>query len=74
LTAICGKVSIVKRPGELGVHSMDAFNLVVPNLRQAEDFYKTFGQNVREEGESLGLYIVGNPTAGRAFPRATARN
>ena len=60
MTAIGGKVSIVKRPGELGVHSMDAFNMVVPNLRLAEDFYKTFGLDVREEGESLGLYTFGN--------------
>jgi catechol 2,3-dioxygenase-like lactoylglutathione lyase family enzyme len=60
MTAIGGKVSIVKRPGELGVHSMDAFNMVVPNLRVAEDFYKTFGLDVREEGNSLGVYTFGS--------------
>jgi catechol 2,3-dioxygenase-like lactoylglutathione lyase family enzyme len=60
MTAIGGKVSIVKRPGELGVHSMDAFNMVVPNLHVAEDFYKTFGLDVREEGNSLGVYTFGS--------------
>ena len=60
MTAIIGKVAKTKRPGELGVHSMDAFNMVVPDLRVAEDFYKTFGLDVREEGEGLGLYTYGS--------------
>ncbi len=60
MTAIGGKVAIVKRPGELGVHSMDTFNMVVPNLRVAEDFYKTFGLDVREEGNTLGIYTFGS--------------
>jgi catechol 2,3-dioxygenase-like lactoylglutathione lyase family enzyme len=59
MTAIGGKVSVVKRPGELGVHSMDAFNMVVPNLPHAEDFYKSFGLDVREEGNALALYTFG---------------
>jgi hypothetical protein len=58
MTAIGGKVAIVKRPGELGVHSMDTFNMVVPSLRVAEDFYKTFGLDVREEGNTLGIYTI----------------
>jgi catechol 2,3-dioxygenase-like lactoylglutathione lyase family enzyme len=60
MTAIGGKVEIVKRPGELGVHSMDSFNFVVPNLRVAEEFYKTFGLDVREEGNALGVYTYGS--------------
>ena len=60
MTAITGKVAIVKRPGELGIHSMDAFNMVVPDLKVAESFYKTFGLNVREEGNTLGLYTDGS--------------
>lgn len=60
MTAITGKVEIVKRPGELGVHSMDTFNMVVPDLRVAEDFYKAFGLDVREEGNGLGLYTFGS--------------
>ncbi len=60
MTAITGKVEIVKRPGELGIHSMDTFNMAVPNLKVAEDFYKTFGLDVREEGNGLGLYTFGS--------------
>ena len=31
---------VVKRPGEVGVHSLDAFNFTVPDLAQAEKFSK----------------------------------
>lgn len=60
MTAITGKVAITKRPGELGIHSMDTFNMMVPDLRVAEDFYKAFGLDVREEGNTLGLYTFGS--------------
>ncbi len=60
MTAITGKVEIVKRPGELGIHSMDTFNMVVPDLKVAEDFYKSFGLDVREEGNGLALYTFGS--------------
>jgi catechol 2,3-dioxygenase-like lactoylglutathione lyase family enzyme len=59
MTAIGKKIEIVKRPGELGIHSMDTFNMVVPDLKQAETFYKTFGLDVREEGNDLGVYTFG---------------
>ena len=29
-----------RRPGELGVHSLDHFNFVVPDVAQAEKFYE----------------------------------
>lgn len=60
MTAITGKVEIVKRPGELGIHSMDTFHMAVPNLKVAEEFYKTFGLDVREEGNNLALYTFGS--------------
>ncbi|WP_407495695.1 VOC family protein [Pseudooceanicola sp. MF1-13] len=60
MTAITGKIGITKRPGELGVHSMDQFNMVVPDLTKAETFYREFGLDVREEGETLGLYTFGH--------------
>ncbi|MEY8097195.1 VOC family protein [Falsihalocynthiibacter sp. S25ZX9] len=60
MTAITGKVGITKRPGELGIHSMDTFHMVVPDLRVAQDFYTSFGLDVREEGEGLGLYTFGS--------------
>ena len=49
-----------KRPGELGVHSVDHFNFIVPDLKQAQTFYSDFGLDVREEGNSLGLYTAGH--------------
>ncbi|WP_346910132.1 VOC family protein [uncultured Roseibium sp.] len=60
MTAITGKIGITKRPGELGIHSMDAFNMIVPDLTEAETFYRTFGLDVREEGDGLGLYTFGS--------------
>ena len=48
-----------RRPGELGVHSVDHFNFAVPDLKQAQSFYTGFGLDVREEGEGLGLYTFG---------------
>jgi catechol 2,3-dioxygenase len=60
MTAITGKIGITKRPGELGIHSMNAFHMAVTNLKDAETFYKSFGLDVREEGETLGLYTFGS--------------
>ncbi len=48
-----------RRPGELGVHSVDHFNFVVPDLKHAQKFYTDFGLDVREEGNALGLYTAG---------------
>lgn len=60
MTAITGKIGVTKRPGELGVHSMDTFSMIVPSLKDAEGFYKSFGLDVREEGDGLGLYTFGS--------------
>lgn len=61
MTAITGKLGVTKRPGELGIHSMDTFHMVVPDLAVAQDFYTAFGLDVREEGDGLGLYTYGSP-------------
>ena len=61
MTQIQGYVAPTRRPGELGVHSMNQFNLAVPDVKVAEGFYKSFGLDVREEGNSLGLYTFGHP-------------
>lgn len=60
MTAIGGKIGVNKRPGELGIHSMDTFNMVVPDLKVAQDFYSAFGLDVREEQNTLGLYTHGS--------------
>ena len=44
-----------KRAGELDMHSVDHFNVVVPDLKQAKTFYADFGLDVREEGNGLRL-------------------
>ncbi len=60
MTAIRGFVGASRRPGVLGVHSMDNFNMLVPDLEKAKEFYSAFGIDVREEGNALGLYTFGN--------------
>lgn len=52
---------VQRRPGELGVHSLDRFNFMVPDLKQAEKFYGEFGLNLQEENGSIALYTHGNP-------------
>lgn len=61
MTQITGFVGPTRRPGELGVHSVDTFNLAVPDLKVAHDFYTAFGLDVREEDNGLGLYTTGHP-------------
>lgn len=50
----------IRRPGVLGVHSLDHFVLVVPDLAVAKSFYEDFGLVVREEEGGLGLYTDGH--------------
>src|ERR1700749_4340055 len=50
-----------RRPGELGVPSLDHFNFVVPDVAQAETFYGQFGLNAKEEDGKLALYTHGHP-------------
>ena len=61
MTEIAGYVPPSRRPGELGVHSVDTFHFAVPDLKVAEGFYSAFGLQVREEGNALGLYTEGHP-------------
>jgi catechol 2,3-dioxygenase-like lactoylglutathione lyase family enzyme len=50
-----------RRPGELGVHSVDHFALAVPDVAAAENFYGAFGLATRQEGDRLGLYTHHHP-------------
>src|SRR5215213_157701 len=52
---------VARRPGELGVHSLDRFNFSVPDLAQAQKFYSSFGLEVKEQGGGLDLYTHGHP-------------
>jgi len=55
------KDPVPRRPGEVGIHSVDAFNFSVPDLTAADKFYREFGLDVRDEGGTLGLYTFGHP-------------
>src|SRR5438046_3006403 len=50
-----------RRPGELGVHSLDRFNFSVPDLDAARKFYASFGLDVRAERDVLNIHTHGHP-------------
>src|SRR5436190_24302249 len=43
------------------MHSLDGFNLLVPDVAEAEKFYGLFGLNTKEEDGKLALYTQGHP-------------
>jgi catechol 2,3-dioxygenase len=51
----------IRRPGTLAVHSLDHFEMEVPDLDVAEHFYRAFGLDVRRDTCALGLYVPNNP-------------
>ena len=61
MTQIGGFVPPTRRHGAVGVHSMDYFNMSVPDLEHARQFYTKFGLDVREEQGGLGLYTFDHP-------------
>jgi len=58
MTAIRGYVPATDQPG-LGVHSLDHFVLVVPDLAPAQQFYSDFGLDVAVTGNALALKTFG---------------
>jgi catechol 2,3-dioxygenase len=50
----------MRRPGVLAVHSLDHFVMQVPDLAEAKNYFTLFGLDVKEEGDTLGLYCVGD--------------
>jgi catechol 2,3-dioxygenase-like lactoylglutathione lyase family enzyme len=50
-----------RRPGVIGVHSVNRFVYTVPDLDAAEKFYAAFGLDVRRTPESVQLYTFGHP-------------
>lgn len=49
-----------RRPGELGVHSLNSFNLVVPDMKVAEKFYLEFGLDLQVRGNSFDVHTHGH--------------
>lgn len=52
---------VTRRPGVLGVHSLDHFAFSVPDLDVAKHFYTEFGLDVRDNNGTLELYTFGHP-------------
>ena len=61
MTAIKGFIEPTRRPGELGIHSVDHFHFAVPDLAVAQNFYREFGLDVGEKGNTLTLDTFGHP-------------
>lgn len=50
----------IRRHGALGVHSVNRFVFTVPDIDEAERFYRAFGLDVRRSGERIDLYTFGS--------------
>lgn len=61
MTQIGHYIAASRRPGALGVHSLDHFALAVPDLQDARRYYASFGLEVREHGNALHLHTHGHP-------------
>jgi catechol 2,3-dioxygenase-like lactoylglutathione lyase family enzyme len=60
MTQIEGFIKPSKRPGELGIHSLDHFHIVVPDLTVADKFYSEFGLKTEGKGNILSLGTHGH--------------
>lgn len=49
-----------RRPGWLGVHSLNHIGLIVPDLAEAKNFYDHFGLDVRPVGSGLEARVFGH--------------
>ncbi|HVZ45828.1 MAG TPA: VOC family protein [Ramlibacter sp.] len=48
-----------RRPDALGVHSVDRVVFAVPDLSEAQSFYRAFGLDTRRQGDHLDVYTAG---------------
>ena len=60
-TGTSGQATMSRRSNALGVHSLNRFVFTVPDLAPAEEFYRSFGLDVRREGNRLNLHTHGHP-------------
>jgi catechol 2,3-dioxygenase len=61
MTAIQGFIQPKRRPGELGIHSVDHFHLVVPDLAVAQNFYGEFGLDIGAKNNVLTVKTFDHP-------------
>ncbi len=67
-------ISSLRRAGVTAVHSVNRFVFSVPDLEQAEQFYRAFGLEVRRLGGHLELHTFGHPHAwGAVYGGTTAK-
>ena len=59
MTAIQGYVKPSRRPGELGVHSLDHFHFSVPDLSVAQNFYGEFGLDLEAGANRIAMRTFG---------------
>ena len=59
MTAIQGYVKPSRRPGELGVHSLDHFHFSVPDLSVAQNFYGEFGLDLEARANRIAMRTFG---------------
>ena len=65
--------SLPRRTGVTAVHSLHRFVFTVPDLDAAEQFYATFGLDVRRSGERIDLHTFGHPHRWGSAYRAPGR-
>lgn len=53
-------IATSRRPGVVGVHSVEHFAFTVPQLDDAQRFYEAFGLEVQRVGDRLDLYTRGH--------------
>ena len=56
MTAILSAIKPTRRPGELGVHSVDRFHFAVPDLAVAKNFYGEFGLEIDEQKQIKRIF------------------
>jgi len=59
MTGISDYVEPIRRPGALGVHSLDHVGVSVPDLKDVHRFYGEFGLDTREAGNGINLATQG---------------
>jgi hypothetical protein len=53
MTQIKGSLRSMRRANALGAHSLDHFNVAVPDFTKAQTFNSPFGLNAKADGETL---------------------
>jgi catechol 2,3-dioxygenase len=71
---ITGGAAARRQRGIVGVHSLDHFSLIVPDLTEAAAFYERFGLEVRPSGDEFGLHAADGPHRWGRFRAGAAKS